>query len=196
MPKFTSAMSAAASEEMTEMLALCWKWFCHLAKRGKDARQFPSVLARFAARAVRSGRRLCGQQSANEVMNERTQEQRGFRVEALPSSTSTSHEDLYATADGQKRLDTFEERLHDNTLTPILDQVAFRCDFPAWLATRTERDQRLIGDMTGDERTTDLARKYGVCPGRVSQLRREYQDDWQHFCAEPAEAADSTWLLA
>jgi hypothetical protein len=35
--------------------------------------------------------------------------------------------------------------------------------------------------MARGERTTDLARKHGVCPARISQLRREYQTDWRRF---------------
>jgi hypothetical protein len=49
-------------EAICEMLALAWSWFVRLAERGKDATQFASVLATYAARAVRAGRRLCGQE--------------------------------------------------------------------------------------------------------------------------------------
>jgi hypothetical protein len=37
------------------------------------------------------------------------------------------------------------------------------------------------------ERTLDVAGKYGLSPGRVSQLRRELHDDWEFFCAEPPQ---------
>jgi hypothetical protein len=45
-----------------EVIAVCWKWFVCLAERGKDASTFVSALATFAARAVRSGRRLAGKE--------------------------------------------------------------------------------------------------------------------------------------
>jgi hypothetical protein len=48
------------AERIAETLALAWKWFVRLALRGKDATQYPSVLATYAAKAVQSGRRLCG----------------------------------------------------------------------------------------------------------------------------------------
>ena len=38
--------------------------------------------------------------------------------------------------------------------------------------------------MAMSERTKELSRKYGVSQGRVSQLRRDYQDDWRRFCGE------------
>jgi hypothetical protein len=37
------------------------------------------------------------------------------------------------------------------------------------------------------ERTLDVAGKYGLSPGRVSQLRREFHDDWEFFCAGPPQ---------
>jgi hypothetical protein len=64
----------------------------------------------------------------------------------------------------------------------------FRIDFPAWRASRTERDRRILDDLMLGERTLDVAAKYGLSPGRVSQLRREPHDDWERFCAEPPQA--------
>jgi hypothetical protein len=69
--------------------------------------------------------------------------------------------------------DAFEERLQDNTVTPVFDQVQFRIDFPAWLYTLTDHDRRVIEDMMQGERTIDVADNHGLTAGRVSQLRRE-----------------------
>ena len=63
--------------------------------------------------------------------------------------------------------------LHDNRRTAVPEQVQFRLDFPAWLATLSERDRRVIADMAQGEKTMHLARKYGVSEGRISQLRRQ-----------------------
>jgi hypothetical protein len=67
----------------------------------------------------------------------------------------------------------------------VAEQVHFRLDFPAWRASRGERDRRLIDDLMVGERTRDAARKYGISPARVSQLRRELSLDWQRFCGDP-----------
>lgn len=174
---------------ISEAIALSWQWFVRLARRGKDARQFPTVLACFAARATRNGRRVCGQVRAGDVLNELAQQRKCFCVGSLPSATCTSCERLYGAVDGQRRLDAFEERLRDNTKSPIPEQVAFRCDFPIWLGRWSERDQRIIQDMAQDERTTALARKYCVSPGRISQLRRKFYEDWQRFIGEPGDDA-------
>jgi hypothetical protein len=61
----------------------------------------------------------------------------------------------------------------------------FRLDFPAWSATRTERDRRVLDDLMLGERTLDVAGKHGLSPGRVSQLRRQFLLDWRRFLSEP-----------
>jgi hypothetical protein len=35
------------------------------------------------------------------------------------------------------------------------------------------------------ERTTDVSRKHGTTPGRISQLRRFYRHGWRTFIGEP-----------
>ena len=57
---------------ISETMALAWKWFVRLAEKGKDATQFPSTLASYAARAVRSGRRMkTGRSSRVDSSNRR-----------------------------------------------------------------------------------------------------------------------------
>ncbi len=48
---------------IADMIALSWKWFLQLAQRGKDASHFPTALACYAARAVKSGRRVNGMEA-------------------------------------------------------------------------------------------------------------------------------------
>jgi hypothetical protein len=174
-----------------EMVGLSWKWFLRLVEKGRNPLDFPSALATYAARAVKSGRRLTGQEG-KDAMSILAQHRHRFKVESLPTSTRRCFEDVHLSVHGQQALDAFEERLRDNTMTPPPDAAAFRIDFPAWLRTRTERDLRLIEDMMNDERTTDLAKKHGLTAGRVSQLRREFHDDWERFCGVNEDRAEPT----
>jgi len=41
-------------------------------------------------------------------------------------------------------------------------------------------DELLVG-----ERTQDVSRRFGLTPARVSQLRREFHEDWRTYCNEP-----------
>jgi len=166
-------------DALQEMLALAWKWFLSLAKRGKDAAQFPSALANFAARAVCSGRRLCGMDPGKDVLSRRAQQRHHFTTGTLREGSSLNDTLL-------------DEALHDNTQTPVPDQVAFRFDFPAWLLTRTDRDRRIVQDLMRGERTLDVSRKYGTTPARISQLRREFRQDWSRFCGERQEEGSAS----
>jgi Sigma-70, region 4 len=169
---------------IAEMVALVWKWLLRLAERGKDGFQFPMALASYAARAVRSGRRLCGQEKATDVFSTVAQQRHSFTTESLPISTRTGFDNLYAQPRGQQNLDAWEERLRDNTRTPVDEQVAFKLDFRAWLRTLTPRERRIIKAMLRNERTKDLSKEFQVSEGRISQLRREFLTGWKCFVGD------------
>src|SRR5262245_56107656 len=173
-------------DRVAECVALGWQGFVRLTAQGKDVFAFPVVFAATVARAVKCGRRLCGQERAKDVLSLRAQQRHGFRVERLPSSTRSPNEQLYAEPHGQAMQDAFEERLRDNTVTPPPDAAAFRIDFPAWLRTLTGRERRLIRAMAQGERTKDLSQEFEVSPGRISQLRRAFRDGWLRYHSEQA----------
>lgn len=158
---------------VAEAVALAWKWFTRLAEVGKDATQFPTALAGYAARAVRTGRRICGQLRAKDALSERAQQRHGFVVGKLPDFSTESTNPL-------------TEALADNTQTPPPDAAAFRVDFPCWRSRYRRRDRRLIGQLMLGERTKDVARRFRLSPARVSQLRSAFRGDWHTFCDGPS----------
>lgn len=158
-------------ELLAELRGLAWLWFLQLVHRGKNVLQFVSTLATYAARAVRSGQRVVGKEKAKEVLSPVAQRKHGFAAERLPR---------FRTLGGSP----LEEALHDNTVSPVPDQVAFRLDFPAWLATLSQRNRALVEDMALGEKTQDLAAKYRVTRGRISQMRRSFEDNWRRFCSD------------
>ncbi len=166
------------ADRIAESVALAWVWFRNLARRGKDATAFPCVLASFAARHVKAGRRLCGQERSNDAMSAVAQQRHSFVVEKLSD---------YSTLNGTP----LEEALQDNRRSPVPDQVSFRLDFPAWLTTLSERDQRVVEDLALGHRTIDVARKYGISPGRVSQLREQFRRDWMRFVDDAPSKKES-----
>lgn len=150
-----------------EMVALCWLWSIRLNQRGKDARQFPAVLASYAARSVKSGRRLCGQESAHDVLSSTAQQRRRFHVASLVD------DGLNGTV--------LENALVDNRQTPPPEQAAFRIDFPDWLRSHQQRDRRVIEDLMAGEPARDIAQKHGLTSARVSQLRRRFKKSWERM---------------
>jgi hypothetical protein len=169
---FRHVRNAGLREEfVAEMVALAWRWCVRLAQQGKDVTRFPSAIATYAARAVRSGRRLCGQERAKDVLSPLAQQRRGFAVQSLPDFSTLSGGPL-------------EDALADNVRSDVPSQVCFRIDFPAWLRTYDGRKRRVIEDLMLGERTLDVAEAHRLSPGRVSQMRREFLRDWRHFVGD------------
>jgi hypothetical protein len=166
---------AGKEDAVADTVALAWAWHVRLARRGKDASRFAGALAGFAARAVRGGRGLCGQERSRDVLSALAQRRRHFEVKRLPDFSSLG-------------VNPLAEALTDNRQTPPVEQVVFRIDFPAWRRTWTERDRRILDALMVGERTRDVARRHGLSPGRISQLRREFHADWRRFGATPGEA--------
>jgi hypothetical protein len=125
-------------------------------------------LALLAARAAGSGRRLCGQERAQDALSPVARWRHSFAVESL-SDLGTVPDDPLAVA------------LRDNTTTPPDQQAAFRIDFAVWLLRLGRRRRRVARRLMLGERPGDVARRVGLSPGRVSQLRRELERDWETF---------------
>jgi hypothetical protein len=153
---------------VAEAVGLAWAWFLRLVHGGKDPLTFPSALATFAARAAGSGRRVCGQERARDVLSPVAQARHGFVVRRLSDRDTLG-------------CDPLSDALADSTRTPPDEQCAFRLDFPAWLAILGDRDRRIAETLMLGERTVDAAGRFGLSPARVSQLRRAFRDGWERF---------------
>jgi hypothetical protein len=176
--------TATQEDRIAETVALAWKWFIRLAQKGKDGTQFASTLASLAARAVRCGRRLCGQERSKDVHSRLAGQKHGFRVEPLSHSTLRCHESVYCDPHGQELMDAFEERLQDNTCTSVPEQVAFRLDWPCFLQTLSERDRDLLEFLSLGHLARDAADRFQLTPGRVTQLRQQWCREWAVFQGE------------
>jgi hypothetical protein len=178
---FRSARSDRRADLVAETVALAWRWFVRLAERGKDPTRFAVMLASYAAKAVKCGRRVTGQEPGRDVLSPLAQMRRCFVVSTLPEFSTLSGNPL-------------AEALQDNIQSPVDEQPAFRLDFPAWLESLGNRNKSIAQDMALGHRTRELADTYGLSPGRVSQLRREFQQAWEQFTADPAERAGKAGL--
>jgi hypothetical protein len=161
-------------DAIQEMISLAWNWHLRLAENGKDSTLFPTALASYAARAVRTGRGLVGQESSKDVLSLLTQQRHHFAAGKLPDFETLSDHPL-------------TEALADNTQSPPDEIVCFKLDFSAWLDSLTERNRGIVEDLMVGERTGDVAHKYGLSAGRISQLRREFCLGWRIFCGDLPE---------
>lgn len=159
------------ADAVAEVVAICWMWYCRLASRGKDATAFSTTLASFASRQVKCGRFLNGQENSKDVLSATARHRRGFELVRLPDAKN-------------QNVSPWQEAVADNTRSPVLEQVAFRQDFPSWLTTLSQRDRTIIEDLTLGHGTLHVAQRYGISPARVSQLRRDFQQGWALFCED------------
>lgn len=67
--------------------------------------------------------------------------------------------------------------------------AATRIDFAAWLRTLPQRERDIAMNLSEGETTGAAARKFGVSPGRISQLRRHFKEAWEEFVGEWAKPA-------
>ena len=167
--------SHARADAIAETIALCWAWYVHAIRQGKDVNEFISALATYAVRHVRCGRKLCRKESAKDALSPSVQTRHSFTVSSLPNAS---------------RLNTniFDEALRDNTQTEVPEQAHFRCEMPRWLTSLGERNRRIALDLMIGEHTGAVAHRHGISAGRVAQLRREFREGWQQFSGELAVA--------
>ena len=125
----------------------------------------------YAVAQFHAGRRVGNPQNSCDVFAKSAQRRNGFKVESFQQTEPQRQQWIEATLPDQK--------------TPILDQVAFRCDFPAWLATHSRRNRRIAEMLAVGYSPGAVAKRFGLSLGRISQLRRTLRDSWHSFHGEP-----------
>ena len=117
-------------------------------------------------------------------MSNVAQRKHGFSVTYYPDSNANPIHEVFS--DPHAPNTGLEERLANNTQTPVPDQAAFRIDFPEWLRTLSSRERTMVQAMMREEGTNDLSRTFGVSAGRISQIRSSLRTEWTRFCGEEA----------
>ncbi|HPM83638.1 MAG TPA: hypothetical protein PLF81_23195 [Candidatus Anammoximicrobium sp.] len=161
-------------ELIAEVIANAFVAFARLVERGLTDAIYPSPLAQYAIRQVRDGRRVGAKLNVHDVSSDYAQRSKRFTVE---------------------RLDRFDERtgewkevlIEDKNAGPA-ETASARIDIGDWFASLPRRNRRIAQTLATGETTKQAARKFRVSPGRVSQLRREFQDSWADFQGESALA--------
>jgi len=172
-PAFNTLGPEAKAEAIQATVANACVAYARLVERGKEGLAFATVLARYAVAQVRSGRQVGGRLNIKDVSSGYAQRRKQFNVSRL---------DRFDPAEGCWK----EVTLADDKW-PILDQVAFRCDFPAWLKSLPRRHREIAQALAAGERATDVARRFGVSLARISQLRRKLERSWLAFHSEETE---------
>jgi hypothetical protein len=150
-----------------ECVANCVVAFARLVERGKQSIAYPTVLAMYAVRQIKDGRRVGKRVASRDVYDEHGRIKHDIQLRHIGCP--------------RDQHGGWKEQLVDNRRTPVADQAVFRIDFPDWLRTLSARDRRIVDDLAGGERTGIVAKKFGVSAARISQMRRQLKDSWELF---------------
>ncbi len=66
-----------------------------------------------------------------------------------------------------------------------------RIDFSEWLDQLPERRRHIAEALGSGDTTGSVAMRFNISPGRVSQIRRELNDNWIAFHGEDREEVDA-----
>lgn len=166
----------ARDDLVCEALALAWRHFVALARRGKEPEAFVTTLARRCAQAVRSGRRLAGCERARDVLSPVARVRHGVAVVRLHDRVPAPGCDGSCTG-----ADVVAAGLVVDPRARVADQAAFRVDFPAWRARLSAWHRAVADALAGGDGTGEAAARFGVTPARVSQLRDVLRSSWFAF---------------
>jgi hypothetical protein len=154
-------------ELQSEVVAHCWKSFARLFELGRHEDVPPMTLARFAIRAVRSGRRIGASLNINDVSSLYCQNRMG----------------IWSSLNG----DNWPESLIADERARPDQLVMARIDFSEWLQTLKPLHRKVAEHLSLGESTHSTARIFNLSPGRISQIRRLLEQSWHSFQTEDGE---------
>ena len=171
---FRSLDPASKDEAMQSAIVLCLCSYARLYARQRAHAASASTLVFYAVKQVKSGRPAGGRMNVREPLSLYAQLRRDIKVQPLHT---------FEPGTG-----TWIGDLVDSKRASVADVVAIRLDSRNWLATLSLRTRSIAADLAQGFSTSEVAGKYGVSAGRISQLRRELERSWHDFQHEGSMA--------
>ena len=163
-------------EAIQEAIASACQSYRLLAARGKLHIARPGMIAEYAVKHVRNGRHVGGHQdAAQDVLSPVAQRRHGVRVVGLGPRGAILSRKMLGQTDGWRQVAIEDRKM------AIPDLAAFRIDYAHCLRAMSRRNRKIISAMVSGERTVDLAFRFVLSQGRISQLRRRFEDAWSRF---------------
>lgn len=150
-------------ELVAEAIGYCYCAYCRLAELHREDDAHPTALVRFAVKRVGIGLQIGCSRNRYDVTSRYSRLQSGIRIESLSLGSD----------DGGWRELVFES----GRASPA-DVAALRVDLETWLETLSQRDREIALLLGAGERTFEVAERFGISRGRVSQLRRKFAKSW------------------
>jgi hypothetical protein len=167
----------AREEAVQEVIANACRAYKRLVELGKTDIAYAGALARYGVAQVKDGRRVGGRLNVRDISSEYCQRRKNVTVERL---------DKFDKEDGWQEI-----VVEDRHATPA-DIARVRIDFADWLKTLPRRKRRIAEVLSTGETTSNVAKRFHVSAGRISQLRRQLYESWLEFTGEAAGPATAT----
>ena len=164
----------ARAEMVQEVVCNAMQAFVRLVQLKKTDIAYAAPLAAYGCRQARDGRKVGGHLNVKDVSSSYCQRLKGVVMERL---------DKFDTA-----TDEWEEIVVEDRTAGPAEIARTRIDFTAWLASLKRRDRRIAESLSLGNHTQDVAKRFNVSAGRVSQLRRELAASWRAFVGDEPEA--------
>ena len=166
---FCRLAAEAREDAIAEGIAHCLLAYVRLHEQGRTQVATASSLAWYSSRRIRHGRPAVGRMNSKEPLSRCAKGGSGNR---------------FARQNGE-----WIDTLAEDKRASVPDQVAAKLDVRAWFATLTKRTKAIARDLAYGCSTSEVARKYGVTAGRISQVRRSLEESWAAFQQEAASQA-------
>jgi hypothetical protein len=163
-------------EAVAEAQAAAFQAFNRLHQQGRTDVVFSPGFAAHAVHHVLNDRHVGGSMSSRNVLSRQARQRHGFDLQSL----------YVPTTEG----DWHELAVEDKHAGPA-EVAAFRLDFGAWSSNLDDRARRVVDLLAAGYRPGEAARRLGVSPARVSQLRSELRKSWLEFQGEGQGEAPS-----
>lgn len=150
----------ARDEAVANTLALTWHGYVSIIRQGRgDEPGIVRSILWYSVKQTRAGR-------------------------SVPTGIPAKPKDVFVYARrGRIKLESVELREYVSDETPVPDAVAFRLDFPAFLATLSDRQREVAVDLLSGMGTGECAAKHLVTPAAISQTRARIADQYAEFVA-------------
>ena len=160
--RFSQDKRLNRDDVMQDLTGIALEMYTSLVRRGKEV--FYSPLMLYAIKRFSSGRRFTGLNST-DVHSEHTQMQ--------------GRSEVHQFSELEGKLDELDF-MADPTVN-VADAAQFHVDYEAWFSKQVPKDKQIIRDLSYGYTTREVARKYNVSDGLISQYRKRYRDDWNGF---------------
>ena len=172
----------ARQDLIEEVVAHALVAFKALYDKGKQELAYPTVLARYGILQAKVGRKVGLRLNVRDVSSEYCQRSKGITLERLDKF------DCEAGA-------WLEVLVEDRGAGPA-ETAAARIDVNDWFHSLRPRDRRIAEALAVGHTTGEVARRFRVSPGRISQKRREFFDSWRTFQGEEPSAKRAARAVA